>query len=617
MSISGLIVFIMAQIGYTGMVRMAGVNKYMSWITSMVIQTLLLYVLAMLNWLKFGLKAVVILGCIFVVVRIGSIIFRVGKLPFEGIHYFDVWMIVIGIIMGRILFASPLIHYDNYSHWALIIKYLLFQGHLPVAADTIISFTSYPPATALFITQFVSWVGFSDGAMLLGQFLLIWASIYGIFAVLRDRTRSTNSFVICFAVSIINIFNISIRMNNLLVDFVLPVVAAAGFAGVYAYRRSPWLQCATASLFSAELLLIKNSGTMYVVMLGCYLLYSLVTNGQGQRWKRLGKGISQTVVTMGLGYLPFFWWNQHVHATFSAVSKHQISTDAYKSQLAHESSAVIAKIGSKFLHQILSFNSLSTRGVLLINVGLLGAWIIIRWFLRKKNNLLKSLIAIDISFIAYYISVFAMYIVSMPYAEAILLDGSERYLSSMVILNLLLATMVLVVAMDRASFEEDVSKRGIRSFSNVITKNVYQLSSLVLMLFASILMFSEINGIKYNNTLGKEQLPVQLKQIAQQSTQYNHQKILLVDPHFNDVNNYYAGYMGRYYFFSDQVVGQENFMMSQAEFKNTIKQYDYVVLPEWHRTFTTMLEKTYHQDYKTGLFKVTKDGLQKVNKINV
>lgn len=70
MSISGLIVFIMAQIGYTGMVRMAGVNKYMSWITSMVIQTLLLYVLAMLNWLKFGLKAVVILGCIFVVVRI-------------------------------------------------------------------------------------------------------------------------------------------------------------------------------------------------------------------------------------------------------------------------------------------------------------------------------------------------------------------------------------------------------------------------------------------------------------------------------------------------------------------------------------------------------------------
>lgn len=177
MSISGLIVFIMAQIGYTGMVRIAGVNKYMSWITSMVIQTLLLYVLAMLNWLKFGLKAVVILGCIFVVVRIGSIIFRVGKLPFEGIHYFDVWMIVIGIIMGRILFASPLIHYDNYSHWALIIKYLLFQGHLPVAADTIISFTSYPPATALFITQFVSWVGFSDGAMLLGQFLLIWASI--------------------------------------------------------------------------------------------------------------------------------------------------------------------------------------------------------------------------------------------------------------------------------------------------------------------------------------------------------------------------------------------------------------------------------------------------------
>jgi hypothetical protein len=617
MSIVGLIIFICAQIGYTGMIRMAGVNKYMSWITSMVIQTLLLYVLAMLNWLKFGLKAVVILGCIFMVIRIGMIIFKLGKLPFEGIHYFDVWMIAIGIIMGRILFDSPLIHYDNYSHWALIVKCLLIQGHLPIASETIISFTSYPPGTALFITQFVSWVGFSDGAMLLGQFLLIWASIYGVFAVLRDRTRSTNSFVICFTVSIINVFNISIRMNNLLVDFILPVMAAAGFAGVYSYRKKPWLQCATAFLFSAELFLIKNSGTMYVVMIGCYLLYSLVTNGQGRRRKRLGKGLGLTVITMGLSYLPFFWWNQHVHSTFNAVSKHQISADAYKSQLAHESSSVIMKIGSKFLHQILSFSSLSTRGVVLINVGLLLAWIIIRFFLRKKNNLLKSLIAIDISFIAYYISVFAMYIVSMPYAEAILLDGSERYLSSMVILNMLLATMVLVVAMDRAMFEQDISRRGIRSFSTIISKNIYQLSSLVLMLFSTILMFSEINGIKYNNTLGKEQLPVQLKKIAKQSMKYNHEKILLVDPHFEDVNNYYAGYVGRYYFFSDQVVGQENFMMSKDEFKNTIKQYKYVVLPEWHRTFTTMLGKTYHQDYKTGLFKVTKDGLKKVNKIKV
>ena len=175
--------------------------------------------------------------------------------------------------------------------------------------------------------------------------------------------------------------------------------------------------------------------------------------------------------------------------------------------------------------------------------------------------------------------------------------------------------MVLAVVMDQAMFEQRIGRRGVRSFKNVFTKNLYQLTALVLMIFSTILMFSEINGIEYNNTLGKEQLPVQLKQIAQPSMTYNHRKILLVDPHTNDVNNYYAGYVGRYYFFSDKVVGQENFMMDPATFKKTVAAYQYVALPEWHRTFTVMLQKTYHQDYRTGLFRVTPEGLVKVRQV--
>ena len=122
--------------------------------------------------------------------------------------------------------------------------------------------------------------------MLVAQFLLIWASLYALFAVLRDRTRSMNGFFLCFIIAIINVFNIAIRMNNLLVDFVLPVVTAAGFAGIYAERKHPLWQCSITALFSAELLLVKNSGTMYVVMLVAYLLYSLATNREGTRWQR-------------------------------------------------------------------------------------------------------------------------------------------------------------------------------------------------------------------------------------------------------------------------------------------------------------------------------------------
>lgn len=615
MNLWGALFFILSQIGFAGILRMAGIDKYLSWITSIVIQTLLLYILAMVGLLSFGIRSVVFVGCLFFLLRLIFIVLQIGKLPFEGIHYFDVWMVVIGLTVLHTLSQSILIHYDNYSHWAIIVKYLLTQGHLPIAGDSIISFTSYPPATALWITEFVSWVGFNDGTMLVAQFLLIWASLYALFAVLRDRTRSMNGFFLCFIIAIINVFNIAIRMNNLLVDFVLPVVTAAGFAGIYAERKHPLWQCSITALFSAELLLVKNSGTMYVVMLVAYLLYSLATNREGTRWQRWFCSLALSAVTAVIGFLPFFWWNQHVHNTFTTISKHQISAQAYQQQLHHEGNAVVIKIGHRFLDQILNWHALSTRGVLLINAGLLIGWIVITFLMHHKNPLLKTLFAIDVSFLIYYGSVFAMYLVSMPYAEAIQLDGLERYLSSMVILNLLLGAMVLAVVMDQAMFEQRIGRRGVRSFKNVFTKNLYQLTALVLMIFSTILMFSEINGIEYNNTLGKEQLPVQLKQIAQPSMTYNHRKILLVDPHTNDVNNYYAGYVGRYYFFSDKVVGQENFMMDPATFKKTVAAYQYVALPEWHRTFTVMLQKTYHQSYKTGLYRVTSRGLRRVQKI--
>ena len=297
----------MALLGYAGLLREFGITKHMTWISAMIIETLLLYVFAMLGFLRFGLIAVIVLGCIIEVVRIFFAFFHVGKTKLEGMHYFDIWMIIIGIILGHTLYESTLLHYDNYSHWAVIVKFLLYEGHLPTAADSLISFTSYPPATALFITEYVKWVGFSDGNMLVAQFMLIWASFYAIFAVLRDRTRAMNAFILCFVISITNVFNIAIRMNNLLVDYVLPVITAAAFAGIYAYRHQYKIACFFAFIFSAELMLIKNSGTMYVVMIGCYLWYILMKNTHGGKLKRFGKSISLTAVTMLMGYAPFFW----------------------------------------------------------------------------------------------------------------------------------------------------------------------------------------------------------------------------------------------------------------------------------------------------------------------
>ncbi|GEO67484.1 ABC transporter permease [Levilactobacillus spicheri] len=607
----GLVFYGLGLMGYNATYRRLGVSPYLSWLTDMLTQILLLYVFAMLGWLNLGIWVVTLLGIGMLV--IWTVLGRLGKgaVPFEGLHVFDLWMIGLGLAMANVLGHSPLIHYDNFSHWAVMVKFLTFTGHLPGAHDAIISFTSYPPATALFMTQFVHWVGFSEGAMLIAQFLLIWAASYSVFAVLRDRSRVLTSFLLCLTIAVSYVFNINIRLNNLLVDYVLPVLAVAGLVGVYVYRRRPWLQAAHVSLVGAVLLLVKNSAAFFVVVLVGYLLTSLIRQAQGRWWRQTLTVLGRLALTVGTMVLPFLWWEWHVKTTFTE-SKHEISAQAYSQQLAHEGTRAVYKIGQRFLDQIFSQQSLSTKGILLINVVLLVSWLLLRVVSHQRTPLVKLALLLDVIFILYYGSLFGMYILSMPYAEAITLDGFERYMSSTVVLNLFIGAMVLAYYLDTALYEQDFTKRDLRAFKSIRTKNAYQLGSFLMIFFAIIMMYSEINGTTFTNRMNRSTLPIQLARTGKPWTHYSHRRVLLVDPHPGDVDSYYAGFLANYYFFTDKGVGQENFMESPSAFKQNIQRYQYVAVPEYHHTFTVMMRHAYHQNVRTGLFKVTVTGLQRV-----
>lgn len=607
----GILILILSLFGFDFALRVGGAEVHLAWITSMLVQILIMYGFAMCGQLAMGMLVVNVLGCgLFVGVVLG-VLFGKLNFPFAGTHLFDLWMIAMGIFMGVVLYNSPLIHYDNYTHWALIVKFMTYADRLPGAHDTLITYTSYPPATALFITRVVKLMGFSAGNMLVAQFVLIWASLYAIFGVLKDKSRGLFSLLLCFIIAISNVFNIAIRMNNLLVDYILPVMAVAGVAAVYVYRKHPWWQLGTVGLIGASILLVKNSGTFYVVVMVVYLSYQVAHIARGHWWKKVLRTLGTMFVAGGMAYLPFAWWNWHVKHTFS-LSKHEISATAYKSQLAHETTAQILGIGKKMIQTLFSGQSLSANGILLLNVALIVGWLIIRIWSKRRNALLKTAFWLDVMFVLYVISLFGMYVLAMPYSEAKLLDGYERYMSSIVIFGLFLAAMVAVVVMDESMAEQRYEKRSLRTFHSIFTKNAYQVMTLVLMIFSIIMMFSESNGTAYANRQNKNALPEQLNRIMTQRTKLNHDKVAIVDPHADDVANYYAGYVGRYYFFSDQVVGQENWNMSRAQFKKAVLAFDYVAIPEWHRTFSAMVKQVWGQSIKTGVFKVTKAGLVRV-----
>lgn len=613
MAIVGLVIFTLSLIGYSGTLRYFKINAYLAWITAILLQILILYLFAMLNLLRWGIWFVVGLGLMLYGARLILIFQGKGRLKFEGLHLFDVWLAGLGLAMMIVLYHSPLIHYDNFSHWALIVKFLNFTGHLPGTTDTIISFSSYPPATALFIDQFVSLVGFSDGAMLVAQFILIWAASYAIFAVLRDRTRGLMSLVLCFTITISYVFNIAIRLNNLLVDYVLPILTVAALVGIFVYRKRPLLLWLHTLLFSAVLLLVKNSAAFFVAVIAIYFLYVLCKYIVGHWLRRSWRVLYRFTSALALAVVPFIWWQHHVHQTFT-VSKHEISTQAYGQRLATEGVGKALKIGHKMVLQLVNPNSLSVQGIILINVTLIIAALVIRHGFRTQNHLLRQLLLLDVMMLLYFGSLYGMYVLSMPYKEAIVLDGYERYMSSVVILSLFIGAMMLVRSMDFALYEQEFAKRDLRTFHSIFTKKCYQISTFILLIFSIIMMLSEINGTNFSNRYNRNTIPLQLKQIAQPWTHYNQTKILVVDPHAGDVADYYAGFVSKYYFFSDKATAQENFNESPSQFRQQIQRYQYVAIPEYHHTFTVMMQHAYQQkDVRVGFFKVTKQGLQRLN----
>jgi len=619
LAILGLIFFCLALIGYSSAMRWLHVNPYLTWITGILVQINLLYIFAMLGWLQLGIWLVTGLGVVLLGMRL--LLGYLGHVHFhyEGIHLFDIWMAFLGLIMALVLFRSPLVHYDNFSHWATMVKFLTYTGHLPGVHDTIISFTSYPPATALFITQFVTFVGFGSGAMLVAQFALIWAASYAIFATLRDRTRGLNSMLLCLVIAISYVFNINIRLNNLLVDYVLAVLTMAALVGIFIYRRRPRMQAAHVALFSGSLLLVKNSAAFFVAIIVGYYLYMLIHNAPAKHWfKRTLKISSTWLGTLLVAALPFIWWEIHVHLTFT-TSKHEISASAYQSQLSHDGMAGLLSIGQQFLKTIFSFSSLSTQGFLALNILLIGAWAIIKYGCHHPNDLLKVIGWLDLSSLLYYFSLLGMYVLSMPYAEAITLDGFERYMSTVVVLNFFIGAIVLVRVIDETFYEQNFAERSPRNFESIWTKNGYQLASFLVMFFAVIMMYSEINGTNFTNNYNRRTLPVLITKIIQPSTQLNDAKILIVDPQKVEVTTYYAGYLANYYFFTNNATGQAVFGKTATTFKKNINQYQYVAVPKYDKSFSRGMRKFYHQRVTTGFFKVKHGHLQKIpatSKIN-
>ena len=166
-------------------------------------------------------------------------------------------------------------HYDNFSHWAVVVKYMLVTDRIPDAASAIIDFKSYPLGSSSFLYYVWRIVGNGEGVMLVAQAMLLFASFYAVFGAIRDQKRFLLAALLGLGCSAMAYFNISIRINNLLVDFLLPALALAVIGVLLVERKKFFTACLAVLPVLGLLTIVKNTGIFFALLGICVLALSL------------------------------------------------------------------------------------------------------------------------------------------------------------------------------------------------------------------------------------------------------------------------------------------------------------------------------------------------------
>lgn len=347
------------------------------------------------------------------------------------------------IFMGLILYFTVvgyqlhLTHYDNFSHWALAIKQLFNHNTLSSFKYNIDTFTSYPPGSALFTYYFGLIFSETEEAMIIGHNYLNLAFMSPILALFNDKKKVSSSILFCLLVLCFSIININ--FNDLLVDTTLGLVGITSF--IYAFvNRDDYKKCFKGlTLFSILFVLIKNSGFIFMALNG-FLLY-LVFKHNG----KVKEGIKYIglmfLITIGI----FLIWQSHLGMVYPSddgyTSRHSVSINNVGRNVLQKGFDKIIEILKIYFNYFIDIkNNVINHYLIIFNLFL----VFMAFFYKKNRSVIKkSLLLFNGIFLLYGLALGVMYIVSMPYDEALYLAGFNRYMMTMIIA--LMAIIIIIV----------------------------------------------------------------------------------------------------------------------------------------------------------------------------
>lgn len=439
-----LLLFLASSFGYWEYFRRkAKINVFFLPAFTVSLQIVILFAAGILNCLKPA--AILLFGA--GLISAAYYLFRDFKNTL--MNYLNIGYLFLGLGLLAVLAATKgqvFTRYDNFSHWALVVRNMLATNRYPTFADSLIVFQEYPLGSASYIYYFAKVVSESESIQMTAQAFMMLCFLLPVFKYVKKNRIISGIFVIFFA-NFLLCYNINIR--DLLVDTLLPLQGMAALFFVYSEccgfdrgDKRGEVSFFYAIPFLCTTLQIKNSGVFFVAVAFVLILASL-------KYARTDLGAKAAAILAPL--LSLYFWQMHCDYVFdnASVSKHAMTIGNYKGVFSAKSGDMIQSIMTQLVDYSVTGRDLYLLLVFLIVMGVVCFWVLPA--LRKQY--LKTAAAAIVLYVLYMVGVFFMYLFSMPEQEAAGLASIARYRKTIFIAMyylLLLMTLVMISSVGKA-----------------------------------------------------------------------------------------------------------------------------------------------------------------------
>jgi hypothetical protein len=341
--------------------------------------------------------------------------------------------------------------WDEFSHWGVAIKELAATHQLSGPGGAI-AYKDYPPGTALWLYGLITLAGWSEGAALAGQAVLLWA----VLAVLLTGVRWGEAARITATVALFYLLVVSFGHDvaSLMVDHVLGAWLAGALAMWWTSRQdTPGLAWRLFPVVFA-LPLIKASGfALALTLAGVMALDAWLGRTPGQRLAPR-KLLLAAVIALA-PVLAFGSWKLHVaHANFPA--SFQLTADAAAgapAEVAAERQRVtLAAFGQALVSRPIGATNVQRRPVIgtlgwlaLLGLGLLVVWRGLRQPADRARFAALHL-GLAVGGVAYAAGLLWLYLTAFNADEGPRLASFDRYMGTYALVwGLVLAVQLLAL----------------------------------------------------------------------------------------------------------------------------------------------------------------------------